>query len=348
MTSWPRGRWCCSNNPGLANSLWGCRVSIRSVLALATALIVLGNSAFADTVVLENGRKYSGRVTGRERLRANPMQENLVGMLLEPSWADETPEYVPDGVRFTFIGQANTVSLAGDFNSWSLTADTLTKKADGSWTITKRLESGTYRYAYAVNGVTLQADASDPRVAISPTGGRCLSVRVSRGVTGGSMIELLMGEREPCVLKYDLASYPQKRYGVPASWDYRDLRRTKTIYGRIAACSQDSVEIQTCPQAVRIQRQSVISVEPLRARAQHDKVKAGFLGFCWLALGVFEVVSAERQEASGIPGLSKAESTSKTLGVLAGTAFVGCALMSWAMPGRAERELNRLNSGDCK
>jgi hypothetical protein len=34
---------------------------------------------------------------------------------------------------------ANSVNLAGEFNSWSTSADPLTKGADGVWTITKKL-----------------------------------------------------------------------------------------------------------------------------------------------------------------------------------------------------------------
>ena len=72
------------------------------------------------------------------------------------------PAAGPDGVTFTFAQPATSVHLAGDFNGWSTTTDPLTRQADGTWTITKKLPAGTHAYRFVVNGTTWKLDDANP------------------------------------------------------------------------------------------------------------------------------------------------------------------------------------------
>ncbi|MBI5710741.1 MAG: isoamylase early set domain-containing protein [Candidatus Eisenbacteria bacterium] len=63
-----------------------------------------------------------------------------------------------EGVAFAWKGGGNSVALAGEFNGWNTTADPMTKQADGSWTITKKLEPGRYAYKFVVDGNTWKED----------------------------------------------------------------------------------------------------------------------------------------------------------------------------------------------
>jgi 1,4-alpha-glucan branching enzyme len=86
--------------------------------------------------------------------------------------AGKAPEVTPDGVVFTFAGDAGTVALAGEFNSWSPTADPMKRQADGAWTITKKLSPGTYGYKFVLNGTTWKHDDANPNTADDGFGGK--------------------------------------------------------------------------------------------------------------------------------------------------------------------------------
>lgn len=67
--------------------------------------------------------------------------------------------------KVTFIVEAEasqgaeSISIAGDFNSWSSTETPLTKKKDGSFSITLDLEAGKeYQYRYLLNGSRWEND----------------------------------------------------------------------------------------------------------------------------------------------------------------------------------------------
>lgn len=54
---------------------------------------------------------------------------------------------------------ASSVSIAGDFNSWSSTATPLKKAKDGSFSVTIELESGKeYQYRYLIDGSRWEND----------------------------------------------------------------------------------------------------------------------------------------------------------------------------------------------
>ena len=78
-----------------------------------------------------------------------------------------------EGVTFVWKGEGESVALAGDFNAWSTTADPLKKQADGSWTLTKKLEPGKYNYKFVLDGGKVWKE--DPNAAESsadPYGGK--------------------------------------------------------------------------------------------------------------------------------------------------------------------------------
>ncbi len=54
---------------------------------------------------------------------------------------------------------AESITIAGDFNSWSSTSDQLKKKKDGSFEITKELEVGReYQFRYLIDGKRWEND----------------------------------------------------------------------------------------------------------------------------------------------------------------------------------------------
>ncbi|MBA4373653.1 MAG: hypothetical protein C0402_12435 [Thermodesulfovibrio sp.] len=56
--------------------------------------------------------------------------------------------------------EAKAVSLAGDFNKWSVEAGAMKRKSDGTWTIEVPLKPGVYHYMFVVDG---EGWVSDPR-----------------------------------------------------------------------------------------------------------------------------------------------------------------------------------------
>ena len=56
------------------------------------------------------------------------------------------------GVSFSFYApEARRVSVAGTFNEWDVTKDTLKKSKGGMWKATVRLKPGRYEYRYRVD-----------------------------------------------------------------------------------------------------------------------------------------------------------------------------------------------------
>ncbi|MHB8883368.1 MAG: hypothetical protein ACYC69_17905 [Thermodesulfovibrionales bacterium] len=56
--------------------------------------------------------------------------------------------------------EAKAVSLAGDFNKWSVEAGAMKRKDDGTWTIEVPLKPGIYHYMFVVDG---EGWVSDPQ-----------------------------------------------------------------------------------------------------------------------------------------------------------------------------------------
>ena len=72
--------------------------------------------------------------------------------------AATTAAVASDGARFVYKGEAKSVNVAGEFNAWNTSADALTKQADGSWVLVKKLEPGKYAYKFVIDGGTWKAD----------------------------------------------------------------------------------------------------------------------------------------------------------------------------------------------
>ncbi|MEY4010356.1 MAG: hypothetical protein RLZZ93_1048 [Actinomycetota bacterium] len=116
-----------------------------------------------------------------------------------PQWAGEgataavaspattaAPTASADGVTFRFTGAANTVHLAGEFNAWSTSADALTKAADGSWSITKKLAPGRYPYKFVINGTDWKDDPSAKESVDDGFGGKNSIIVVGASSGAGS------------------------------------------------------------------------------------------------------------------------------------------------------------------
>ncbi len=88
------------------------------------------------------------------------------------------PEVTPGGVRFTFAGPAKSVHLAGDFNAWSISGDPLTRGADGTWTLVRKLPAGTHAYKFVVDGTTWKTDEANPALVVDGFGGKNSTVIV--------------------------------------------------------------------------------------------------------------------------------------------------------------------------
>ncbi len=76
-----------------------------------------------------------------------------------------------DGTVFTWKGEGASVALAGEFNSWSTSADPMAKQADGSWRLVKKLEPGRYMYKFVVDGTNWKPDPNAAESADDGFGG---------------------------------------------------------------------------------------------------------------------------------------------------------------------------------
>jgi len=66
--------------------------------------------------------------------------------------ADRAPVETPDGVRFTFANTAaRSVSVPGDFNEWSATANPLARSGK-VWTAVVTLPPGEHLFMFIVDG----------------------------------------------------------------------------------------------------------------------------------------------------------------------------------------------------
>lgn len=76
------------------------------------------------------------------------------------------------------VPQARVVGLAAAFNGWDAAATPMRKGADGDWTVSVILPTGTHTYLYFVDGVWYNDPGDDGRVP-SPWG-REYSLKVVR------------------------------------------------------------------------------------------------------------------------------------------------------------------------
>lgn len=62
------------------------------------------------------------------------------------------PVVTADGIKFSFAQEAASVSVCGDFNSWTREATPLKKDANGLFTATIKIKPGIYQYKFFVDG----------------------------------------------------------------------------------------------------------------------------------------------------------------------------------------------------
>lgn len=67
--------------------------------------------------------------------------------------------------------QADTVTIAGDFNQWDATSRPMRRRKDGVWWTVLRLGPGTHQYKFVINGVQWQEDPSNPNQVPNSLGG---------------------------------------------------------------------------------------------------------------------------------------------------------------------------------
>jgi hypothetical protein len=85
-------------------------------------------------------------------------------------------------VHFAIVAPAaSAVTLVGDFNAWDTSTTPMTKGAiEGLWTVALPLDTGTYQYAFVVDGRTWLADPAAP-VALEDEFGAPSSILTIRG-----------------------------------------------------------------------------------------------------------------------------------------------------------------------
>lgn len=84
------------------------------------------------------------------------------------------PEKTDSGWRFSIVlPSAKSVHLAGSFNSWSTSADPMTKDAQGRWTLLKELPAGSHQYKFVVDGgAQWKEDPANPNTTDDGYGGK--------------------------------------------------------------------------------------------------------------------------------------------------------------------------------
>ena len=128
-------------NKKIGHFLFGERVfrwNVATFAAVSAALVL----------IIVTGVSY--RNTGRSPLITAAVQTAAV-----------PPDAGMKTVTLTFRApEAKTVSLAGDFNKWSVEKGAMKKKSDGTWAIEIPLTPGVYHYMFVING---EAWVPDPR-----------------------------------------------------------------------------------------------------------------------------------------------------------------------------------------
>jgi Glycogen recognition site of AMP-activated protein kinase len=99
-----------------------------------------------------------------------------------------------DGIEFSYNApDAGSVSVAGSFNDWNTTANTLEKSADGKWKTVIALPEGSHTYKYVVDGNWV-FDDENTNVAEDGFGGSNSIVEVS---TGGIISKSVQAAKSP-------------------------------------------------------------------------------------------------------------------------------------------------------
>mgnify|MGYP001765887845 CR=1 FL=1 len=83
------------------------------------------------------------------------------------------PRVTEEGILFSFFStKATSVSIAGDFNNWSMKADQLQdREGTGMWTILLPLKPGRHEYKFVVDSDKWIRDPGNPETVDDGFGG---------------------------------------------------------------------------------------------------------------------------------------------------------------------------------
>lgn len=110
-------------------------------------------------------------------------------------------------VRFVLLQpQAESVTVAGDFNGWDPQRTPLRRSGSGLWTLTMPLKPGRYHYMYVVDGRQWMADPFAPELSADGFGAEnaVLDVGISCERTAGQDVPARQRLRWPLLLGYTM------------------------------------------------------------------------------------------------------------------------------------------------
>ena len=101
---------------------------------------------------------------------AEPQAMAALEKRMEEVLKEELPKFKFTEVNLTLSApEAKQVHVAGDFNDWKVSDDSLMKRENGNWTIKFNLVPGRYRYRFVKDGEWLE-DPNNPKQAKNPYG----------------------------------------------------------------------------------------------------------------------------------------------------------------------------------
>jgi glycosidase len=171
------------------------------------------------------------------------METGLVGGVIAAA------QEVPVSFAFEPPIEAQTVTLAGEFNSWDKGAMPMSDDdRDGVWEITIELEPGRYQYKFVVNGDSWFQDPENPRAhpdgfggfnSVAYVGNYGKFMNPSQRGDGSIMLEAVRHEKEPPLL----TSGVDKLY-IRLRTKRDDVEKVELVYRTPKTRAQRS-EIQT-------------------------------------------------------------------------------------------------------
>lgn len=117
----------------------------------------------------------------------------------------QAEQNAPQGAGYTFVYHAGrklqSVSVAGNFNTWNKGANLLQADADGlTWRVTLPLAPGSYQYKFVVNGVTWINDPTTLRETDAQGNANSLLTLSSTGNTSLTSIQTAPGNADKVVV----------------------------------------------------------------------------------------------------------------------------------------------------
>ncbi len=109
-------------------------------------------------------------------------------------------------MTFRYKGDGGSVNVAGEFNSWSTSADPMKKQADGTWTLTKALAPGKYAYKFVVDGTNWKQDDAAAEFVDDGYGGKNSVVVVGGSAAPAAAAAPASGAGKPASAVKPLAS----------------------------------------------------------------------------------------------------------------------------------------------